>query len=170
MKQAMVLLLIMAIGVIGILSSASERPDFSGTWVMDKKASSLVGTQEKREKLHKTDVRMMVQKTEEALFFERQTVMDGQSKIYKFTIFTNGQESIVINQMGQEIKVRYNWQRDRLVGEYETSILLQTQQMVPVTVRQSVYLTPNGKSLVIEIHRKFPKREQTESAIFNRVS
>jgi hypothetical protein len=146
----------------------SDKPDFSGIWVFDPVASRIDPLPGRIARTPDSDITLTITREGPIMHCERRAGRAQNLRNQRFELFTDGRESTIPDRQGNEIKARFDWQGEQLCGDFSISAQNPGGRSVAITVRQVFYLADGGRKLMIETHRQFPRRQQSEILVFNK--
>jgi hypothetical protein len=139
------------------LAQEASRPDFSGTWLLDKGKSRLqVPTPDSSV--------VYIDHAYSRFWLTRALVVDGEADMLKIRAFTDGDESVENWQDGTVVH-RGRWEGNRLVLESRDR---RGRKHSLTVVRYS--LSPDGKTLTAEERFAGPDRKYENTWVFQRES
>lgn len=160
MKQIVLLALLMLLALTGYAQnsdkSKSKTPDFTGTWVLDKKKSGLEGGMVIGQML--VDIKLVIEHNEPEMKIV-QTIQgsDGIERVSNITVFTDGRRKPFKGKNDANNHIEYSWKDDTLVktakfviskGEgWDWFLEKNKKDSIPIENREEWKLSKNGKTL-----------------------
>jgi hypothetical protein len=136
---------------------AQQKPDFSGTWVLDIAGSDLGGASKaatKQGQMYK--ISLIVTQTAKQLTIKRST---GDTAVYNL----DGSDSINNLPNGNQAVTRMKWDGDRLVAKTTANMGGQTIEMTDVRS-----LDTSGRIMTVHLTRQTPRGEMKQTLIYNK--
>ena len=158
MRQKQTFLLMMALTIAittTAVQSQSQRPNFSGFWVLDKSQSRIsLPTQAS------SSVAQEVEHREPKLQIMRMILDDRGNQKLQLELTTDGRENLNTVD-GQQLSFRARWQGNRLVVE----VTPPTQGHL-AGLKEVWFLSRDGQTLTIELHLRGSKPKRSERLVY----
>jgi hypothetical protein len=153
--------------VTAAFSYAQSKPDFSGTWVLDREKSdppgmgpgggqgpgaSLTG-----------DITITITQTANELKIQRELPSGRMTSTYAL----DGTESKNTGPRGGETRSKSHWDGDKLLTEGQQTMNGPDGQ-VTIDFKEVRRLDNDGKNMVVDSTRTSPRGTQTRKTVFNR--
>jgi hypothetical protein len=142
----------------------SQKPDFSGTWKLDKEKSD-VGTEERGGRFRggMFDSIVIEHKDPELVIKRKMNRPSGEERTAESKYTTDGKENANEGFRGMTTKSKTHWEGDKLVTE--STMETQRGTMETKEVRS---LSADGKTMTVEMTTKGGPREGTRKLVFNK--
>jgi hypothetical protein len=168
MKPVTSLFVWLCLGSLFLPAIESDKPDFSGTWVLDRAASQIAPTPDRETINPQPDITLVIAVAGSTLLCERHALALGKEHVHKFDIFTDGRASTIIDHIGKEHQATFAWRENRLVGHYVAAIKWRGDREITIQIEQIQYLAPDERTMTIEVHRTLPKRDIVDIMVFKK--
>lgn len=155
--KKIILFLFVSLLPLGNSAYAQQRPDFSGTWVLDLAASDLGSASKaagKQGQMYK--ISLIVTQTAKQLTIKRST---GDTAVYNL----DGSDSTNDLPNGSQSVTRMNWDGDKLVSRTTANMGGQAVEMTDVRS-----LDASGQVMTVQLTRQTPRGEMKQTLIYNK--
>jgi len=157
--------------VTAAFSYAQSKPDFSGTWVLDREKSDppgmgpggAGGPGARPGGGMAGDMTITIKQTGNELKIEREAPAGRMTSTYAL----DGTETKNTGPRGGETRSKSNWDGDKLVTEGQQTMNGPDGQ-VTIDFKEIRRLDNDGKNMVVETTRTSPRGTQTRKTVFNR--
>lgn len=140
---------------VSVLAEEAARPDFSGTWILDKGKSRLQAPAPDASILH-------IDHSSVRFLLHRAHVVDGKADLYEILVLTDGKEDVKKSE-GYKAVDRCRWEGDSLVVE---SRVTEGREKSLTFMKHS--LSPNGNELTVEERFTGPDRKVEHTLVLRR--
>ena len=140
---------------VSVLAEEAPRPDFSGTWILDKGKSRLQAPAPDTSILH-------IDHSSVRFLLHRAHVVDGEADLYEILVLTDGKEDVKKSD-GYKAVDRCRWEGDSLIVE---SRVTEGREKSLTFMKYS--LSPDGNELTVEERFTGPGRKFEHTLVLRR--
>lgn len=140
---------------VSVLAQEAPRPDFSGTWILDKGKSRLQAPAPDASILH-------IDHSAVRFLLHRAHVVNGEADLYEILVLTDGKEDVKKTE-GYKAVERARWEGDSLVVESRV-----TEGGKKSLTAMKYSLSPDGNELTVEERYTGPDRKYEHTLVLRR--
>jgi hypothetical protein len=163
MKRAAVVVIgLLTLGLVGV---AQEKPNLSGTWVLDKEKSDPPGMGMGGRGGFNPDITLIIEHQEPVLKIKRIVKTERGEQVQELTYTTDGKENVNPGMRGGEFRSKTKWEKGKLVTK-GTQTIQSPMGTMDLEVTETRRLSEDGKTLIIETTTVTPQGEWTRKQVF----
>jgi hypothetical protein len=152
----------LALGGVGL---AQEKPNLSGTWVLDKERSDPPGMGMGGRGGITPDITLIIEHQEPVLKIKRIIKTERGEQVQELVYTTNGKENKNPGMRGGEFRSKTRWDKGKLVTK-GTQTIESPMGTIDLEITETRTLSGDGKTLVIETRTVTPQGERTRRQVF----
>lgn len=152
--------------VLGFMGSAGaqEKPNLSGTWVLDKEKSDPPMGMGGRGGFN-PDVTLIIEHQEPVLKIKRIVKTERGEQVQEQVFTTDGKENKNPGMRGGEFRSKTQWDKGKLVTK-GTQTIESPMGTMELEITETRTLSEDGKTLIIETRTVTPQGERTRKQVF----
>ncbi len=152
----------LALGFVGL---AQEKPNLSGTWVLDKEKSDPPGMGMGGRGGFSPDITLIIEHQEPVLKIKRIIKTERGEQVQELVYTTDGKENKNPGMRGGEFRSKTRWDKGALVTK-GTQTVESPMGTIDLEIIETRTLSEDGKTLVIETRTVTPQGERTRRQVF----
>jgi len=161
MKRSLVF--VMGCLLVAGVAFAQEKPNFSGTWVLDKAKSDPMG----RPGGPSPDVTLIIEHKEPTLKIKQIIKTEQGERVQELSYTTDGKENKNPGFRGGEVITKSKWEDGKLVTK--GSQTMETPQgTMTMELTEIRTLSEDGKTLTVQTTRTTPGGERTTKQVYTK--
>ena len=151
--------------VLGIGAMAQEKPNLSGTWVLDKEKSDPPGMGMGGRGGFNPDVTLIIEHQEPVLKIKRIIKTERGEQAQELVYTTDGKENKNPGMRGGELRSKTRWEKGKLVTK-GTQTIESPMGTMELELTETYTLSEDGKTLILETTTVTPRGERTRKQVF----